>query len=63
MKSMVTLTLGDYESLLKWFELAFARLDKSKISSADKKVFWKITFLAEDKVEELRKSKHEDDED
>jgi hypothetical protein len=60
---MVTFTLSDYELLLKWFELAFARLDKSKISSADKKVFWKITFLAEDKVEELRKSKHEDDED
>jgi hypothetical protein len=60
---MVSFTLGDYELLLKWFELAFARLDKSKISSADKKVFWKITFLAEDKVEELRKRKQEEGED
>jgi len=60
---MVSFTLGDYELLLKWFELAFARLDKSKISSEDKKVFWKITFLAEDAVEELRKRRHEDDED
>lgn len=38
---MVSFTLGDYELLLKWFELAFARLDKSKISSEDKKCFGK----------------------
>jgi hypothetical protein len=42
---MVNLSLKDYTLLLSWFELAFARLDKTKISSEDKKVFWKLTFL------------------
>ena len=59
---MVSFTLEDYQSLLKWFELAFARLDRSKISTSDKKIFWKITFLIEDELEKLKKNHDEDDE-
>jgi hypothetical protein len=58
---MVNLTLKDYTLLLSWFELAFARLDKTKISSEDKKVFWKLTFLAEDKLEEQKRREEEDE--
>jgi hypothetical protein len=59
---MVNLSLKDYVLLLSWFELAFARLDKSKISSADKKVFWKLTFLCEDKMEEQKRREEEEEE-
>ena len=58
---MVNLTLRDYRLLLSWFELAFARLDKTKISSEDKKVFWKLTFLCEDKMEEQKRREEEDE--
>jgi|TARA_R110002110_G_scaffold88810_1_gene231330 hypothetical protein len=58
---MVNLTLRDYRLLLSWFELAFARLDKTKISSEDKKVFWKLTFLAEDKLEEEKRREEEEE--
>lgn len=58
---MVNLSLKDYTLLLSWFELAFARLDKTKISSEDKKVFWKLTFLAEDKLEEQKRREEEDE--
>jgi hypothetical protein len=56
---MVSFTLEDYQALLKWFELAFARFDRSKIHINDKKVFWKITFLIEDEIEKLKK--HDED--
>jgi hypothetical protein len=57
---MVNLSLHDYRLLLSWFELAFARLDKSKLTEEDKKVFWKITFLCEDKIEEERRREEEE---
>ena len=56
---MVSFTLEDYQALLKWFEFAFARFDRSKIHINDKKVFWKITFLIEDEIEKLKK--HDED--
>jgi hypothetical protein len=37
-------------------------LDKSKISSADKKVFWKLSFLCEDKMEEQKRREEEEEE-
>jgi hypothetical protein len=58
---MVELTVEDYRLILNWFELAFANKPKSVISGKDKKAFWKLTLLAEDKIEEEIK-KHEDDE-
>lgn len=60
---MVSFTLEDYQALLKWFELAFARFDRSKIHINDKKVFWKITFLIEDEIEKLKKHDEDDEDD
>jgi len=57
---MVHMSLRDYRLLLSWFELAFARLDKSKISADDKKVFWKLTFLCEDMMDEQRRREEEE---
>lgn len=58
---MVEFSVHDYHALLKWFELAFARLDRSKISTEDKKTFWKLTFLCEDAVKEARDSVREEE--
>jgi hypothetical protein len=58
---MVDFSVDDYKTLLVWFELAFAKLPKSSISSADKKTFWKLTFLSEDAVKEAKEKEEEDD--
>ena len=58
---MVDFTVTDYKTLLVWFELAFAKLPKSKISADDKKTFWKITFLSEDAVKEARENESEEE--
>ena len=57
---MVDFTVTDYKTLLVWFELAFAKLPKSKISSEDKKTFWKLTFLCEDAVKEAKEQQEEE---
>ena len=58
---MVDFSLTDYKTLLVWFELAFAKLPKSSISTDDKKTFWKLTFLSEDAVKEARENESEEE--
>ena len=44
---MVEFNLSDYNTILKWFEIAFgSNMDKIKVG--DKRVFWKISFFVED---------------
>ena len=50
---MVEFEVDDYTTLLRWFELAFAK-EERKIKLEDKRVLWKLTFLCEDKIEEQR---------
>ena len=49
------LSVKDYGQVFAWFELAFAKRDKSEIPIEDKRLFWKLTFLAEDQLEEEKK--------
>ena len=35
----------DYLILMKWFEFKFARDKAEKIPVADRRVFWKLTFV------------------
>ena len=53
----------DYLILMKWFEFKFARDKPEKIPLADRRVFWKLTFLQEQKAEDdlLNKPDEEDD--
>ena len=39
---------------MKWFEFKFARDKAEKIPVADRRVFWKLTFLQEQKAEDDR---------
>ena len=50
---MVEFTLKDYEVLLRWFELLFAK-NTSKLKLEDRRVFWKLNFFIEDRIEEER---------
>ena len=52
----------DYLILMKWFEFKFARDKPEKIPVADRRVFWKLTFLQEQKAEDdlLNKADEED---
>ena len=52
----------DYLILMKWFEFKFARDKPEKIPLADRRVFWKLTFLQEQKAEDdlLNKTDEED---
>jgi len=52
----------DYLILMKWFEFKFARDKAEKIPLADRRVFWKLTFLQEQKAEDDRLATDDTDE-
>lgn len=60
---MVELTLKDYNTLLRWWELIYAKLPLEKITLEDRRLFWKISFLIEDELEahKMFSRKEEDD--
>ena len=49
---MVELEVEDYNEIIDWFTIAFGSKDVSTISKKAKKTFWKLTFLAEDKIKD-----------
>jgi hypothetical protein len=52
---MVELEPEDYGNILKWFECKFAKIKNiHDIPMSQKRTFWKLTFLAEDKIHELK---------
>jgi hypothetical protein len=57
---MVELNTKEYSVIFRWFELAFAKRDATDIPIEDKRVFWKLTFLAEDKIEEEKLKDHDE---
>jgi hypothetical protein len=62
-KIMVELSTKEYSIIFRWFERSFAKSPPQDIPIEDKRVFWKLTFLAEDKIEEEKLSgakEHED---
>lgn len=52
---MVELEPEDFSNILRWFETKFAKVESiHDIPMGQKRTFWKLTFLAEDKIKELR---------
>ena len=47
---MVELEVGDYNTILNWFTLVFGKKDPQQIPLPDRSTFWKLNFLAEDKI-------------
>lgn len=49
---MVELTVKEYHTLFNWFERVFGKGLPKDIPLLDRRVFWKLTFLAEDAIKE-----------
>ena len=58
---MVELEVEDYNELFDWFTLMFGKNPK-KITVQAKRTFWKLNFLSEDKIEELKERIDDDNE-
>ena len=60
---MVELELEDYSEIMDWFTLAFGKKGKSmdKLPSKEKMTFYKLHFLADDKIKEEKQLRIEDD--
>lgn len=59
---MVELEIADYDEILNWFTHAFGKKPKEKIPLKAKKTFWKLHFLADDKIKELEDERVDEDE-
>ena len=45
--------MEDFNEIMDWFSLAFGTKPTDKVTVKAKKTFYKLTFLAEDKIKEL----------
>lgn len=59
---MVELEVTDYTVILNWFTHVFGKKDPQKIPLPDRSTFWKLNFLAEDKIRD-EKDRLDDDKD
>lgn len=57
---MVDISTDDFKIIFRWFELAHGRLEPKDIPLEDKRTFWKLTFLAEDRISEEKALKSDD---
>jgi|TARA_R110000824_G_scaffold72633_1_gene185256 hypothetical protein len=44
----------DYNEILNWFTHTYGKRDNVRISEDSTKTFWKLTFLVEEKIKEMR---------
>ena len=52
---MVELEPEDYTAIIRWFEITFAKkMNMEEIPQTVKRTFWKLTFLCEDKIKEMK---------
>jgi hypothetical protein len=52
---MVELEPEDYSNIIRWFELTYGKAKHmDDIPHAQKRTFWKLSFLCEDKIKELK---------
>ena len=51
---MVELEPEDYSEIFDWFQLAFGKRKTKQLNQQAKSTFWKLKFLSEDKVKELK---------
>lgn len=61
---MVELEPKDYSEILNWFTHKYGmKTDVKGISDNAVRVFWKLTFLAEDKLKEIKDEEPKDEKD
>jgi hypothetical protein len=57
---MVDFELVDYKTVIKWFEFCFGNKPEM-LDMQDKKTFWKLSFLCEDKLQQVKDESTGDD--
>ena len=51
---MVELEPVDYNCILQWFEKMWGKVRPEDMPLQDRRTFWKLSFLCEDKLNEIR---------
>tara|TARA_R110000751_G_scaffold237439_1_gene338464 strand:+ start:601 stop:792 length:192 start_codon:yes stop_codon:yes gene_type:complete len=51
---MVELQMDDFAEILRWFNHKYDEVDDTGMGEQSRKTFWKLHFLLEDKMEEIR---------
>ena len=57
---MVELEMEDFGEILKWFNHKYDEVEDKGMSEQSRKTFWKLHFLLEDKMMELRNLRSDD---
>tara|TARA_B110001454_G_C12414451_1_gene306642 strand:- start:229 stop:417 length:189 start_codon:yes stop_codon:yes gene_type:complete len=58
---MVELEMDDFAEILKWFNHKYDEVEDKNMSEQGRKTFWKLHFLLEDKIIELRLERDDQD--
>ena len=56
---MVELNVKDFNDILSWFTLKYGKEKPENIPQQAYKTFWKLTFLVEDALEEIKEKEEE----
>jgi len=51
---MVELQMDDFAEILRWFNHKYDEVEDTGMGEQSRKTFWKLHFLLEDKMEEIR---------
>jgi hypothetical protein len=51
---MVELQMDDFGEILRWFNHKYDEVEDKGMGEQSRKTFWKLHFLIEDKMEEIR---------
>lgn len=57
---MVELEYEDFGEILKWFNFKYDEVDDRGMGEQSRKTFWKLHFLLEDKMIEMRNMRNDD---
>jgi hypothetical protein len=57
---MVELEPEDYNEILNWFTHTYGRVSSGKIDEKSTRTFWKISFLVEEKLKEVKEETSEE---
>jgi len=57
---MVELEYEDFGEILKWFNHKYDEVDDRGMGEQSRKTFWKLHFLLEDKMIEMRNMRNDD---
>tara|TARA_R110001599_G_scaffold260187_1_gene460568 strand:- start:155 stop:346 length:192 start_codon:yes stop_codon:yes gene_type:complete len=57
---MVELEYEDFGEILKWFNFKYDEVEDTGMGEQSRKTFWKLHFLLEDKMIEMRNMRNDD---